>query len=77
MTRASKAAPKTRRYSVPLSQIGSNENFIRAWWKRRFHDAKPPKWDSAITCADAADLLMNFRIALRRRIAPGRGGFHE
>ena len=35
----------------------SEDDFIRQWWKKRFPDADPPKWDSAITCADASDLL--------------------
>jgi hypothetical protein len=30
--------------------------------------AQPPTWDSAITCADAIDLLNSFREYLRRRL---------
>lgn len=37
------------------------DDFIRGWWKRRFPEAKRPEWNSAITCADAADLLEKFR----------------
>ena len=38
----------------------SSDDFIRQWWKKRFPYAEPPTWDSAITCADAADLLTKY-----------------
>jgi hypothetical protein len=41
------------------------EVFIESWWKQRFPTADPPKWDSAITCADATDLLRKFYDAVQ------------
>lgn len=53
-----------------LRVIGSNfsdQQFLESWWKVRFPQAQPPNWDSAITCADAADLLKCFRNSLKKK----------
>ncbi|HKM99434.1 MAG TPA: hypothetical protein VJX23_02875 [Candidatus Binataceae bacterium] len=42
----------------------SSADFITWWWAKRFPTAQPPTWDSAITCADASDLLECFRAEL-------------
>jgi hypothetical protein len=36
------------------------DEFIKHWWKTRFTDADEPTWKSAISCADASDLLRAF-----------------
>lgn len=46
----------------------SNDDFIKRWWKRRFRGANPPTWDSAISCADASDLLEKFRAYLKAEV---------
>jgi len=56
LKRAVKATQRTRQMS--------SDDFIKAWWAKRFPTAAPT-WDSAITCADAADLLNKFREYLR------------
>lgn len=38
----------------------TEDDFIRRWWKKKFPLADPPKFDSAITCADASDLLREY-----------------
>ena len=38
----------------------TEDAFIKQWWAKRFPNADPPKWDSAITCADASDLLRSY-----------------
>ena len=48
-----------RRCEVATRKM-SADDFIRQWWAKRFPNAKPPMWDSAITCADAADLLNKY-----------------
>jgi len=55
LERAIRAARRTREVS--------SDDFIKSWWAKRFPTAEPPTWDSAITCADASDLLDKFRAA--------------
>lgn len=47
-----KAEPAMRRMSA--------DDFIKQWWEQHFPGTKEPKWNSAITCADAADLLNKY-----------------
>jgi len=37
------------------------QEFLERWWANRFPSAAPPRWNSAVTCADAVDLLERFR----------------
>jgi hypothetical protein len=50
----------------------SNDDFIKRWWKKRFPTADEPNWCSTITCADASDLLDQFRKALAKSRGEGR-----
>lgn len=45
--------------------ILSHESFIKRWWARRFPEANPPTWSSAVTCADATDLLQKYEEYLK------------
>jgi len=38
----------------------SYDDVIKKWWFARFPTADAPTWKSAITCADASDLLLTF-----------------
>ena len=63
-----KARTKFRKESNFMSEkdapTRNSDDFIKRWWAKRFPNANPPTWKSAITCADAADLLDKFRAAL-------------
>jgi hypothetical protein len=54
----------------------TEQQFITKWWRKRFPNASSPtfepKWNSAISCADACDLLKKYKAYLKREGGTGR-----